>query len=102
MLLHQMIMLRGRELSDILKVYTPHLRTTSLVIEIDIIEQQFEELQSTYHCERFLKAVLFACGPHASFDNGWKPIQDKLQHSISWYPSRGKRLLNCQVGKKVF
>jgi hypothetical protein len=75
---HQLVMLRGREFSEILKVQTPRLRTTCSITEIDIIEQEFAELQSAYHRERCFKAVLDACGPHTSFDEGWKLTQDRF------------------------
>ena len=55
---HLVVMLRGRELSDILKVQTPRLRKTCSITEIDVIEQEFEELQSAYHRESSFKAVL--------------------------------------------
>jgi len=75
---HQIVMLRGREFSDILKVQTPRLRTTCSITEIDVIEQEFEELQSTYHRESSFKAVLDACGPHTSFEEGGKLTQDRF------------------------
>jgi hypothetical protein len=75
---HQLVMLRGREFSEILKVQTPRLRTTCSITEIDIIEQEFAELQSAYHRERCFKVVLDACGPHTSFDEGWKLTQDRF------------------------
>ncbi|BFI14114.1 hypothetical protein MPTK1_5g00010 [Marchantia polymorpha subsp. ruderalis] len=58
---HQLVMLRGRELSDILKIQTPRLRTTCSITEIDIIEQEFAQLQSAYHRESSFKAMLDAC-----------------------------------------
>ncbi|BBN17466.1 hypothetical protein MPTK1_7g14750 [Marchantia polymorpha subsp. ruderalis] len=75
---HQLVMLRGREFGDILKVQTPRLRTTCSITEIDIIEQEFAQLQSAYHRESSFKAVLDACGPHTSFKEGWKLIQDRF------------------------
>lgn len=70
--------LRGRKFSDILKVQTPRLRTTCLITEIDIIEQEFAQLQSAYHRESSFKAVLDACGTHTSFKEGWKLTQDRF------------------------
>ena len=75
---HQLVMLRGREFGDILKVQTPRLRTTCSITEIDVIEQDFEELLSAYHRESSFKAVLDACGSHTSFEEGWKLTQDRF------------------------
>ena len=75
---HQMVMLQGREFSNILKVQTPRLRTTCSTTEIDLIEQEFKELQSAYHRESSFKAVLDACGAHTSFEEGWKLNQDQF------------------------
>ena len=78
MLPHQLVMLQGREFSDILKVQTPHMRTTCSTTEIHVIEQEFEELQSACHRESSFKAVLDACGPYTSFEEGWKLTQDQF------------------------
>ena len=75
---HQLVTLQSREIRDILKVQTPCLRTTCLTTEIDVIEQEFEELLSACSRESSFKAVLDACGPHTSFEEGWKLNQDQF------------------------
>lgn len=105
---HQLVMLRGRELSDILKIQTPRLRTTCSITEIDIIEQEFAQLQSAYHRESSFKAMLDACGPHTSFKEDWKLTQDRFcflqefcgtRNSFSRHLNCGKRFLDCEVGE---
>ena len=51
---------------------------TCSTTEIDVIEQEFEELQSAYHRESSFKAVLDACGHHTSFEEGRKLTQDRF------------------------
>ena len=54
------------------------MRTTCSITEIDVIGLEFEELQSAYHRESSFKAVLDECGPHTSFEEGWKLTQDRF------------------------
>ena len=75
---HQILSLRRREFSSILKVQTPRLSHRMSTAGIDIIGQQFQELQSVYYRESSLKVVLDACDRRTSFKDAWKLTQDRL------------------------
>lgn len=76
---HQLVSLRGREFSDILKIQLPRLRSTWSLTDIDIIEQEFEELQATYRRESSFRSVLDACDHNSSFTDAWKLTQDRFR-----------------------
>ena len=61
-----------------MRVQAPCLLYCWSSAEIDVIDQEFQELQSAYNRESSFKTVLDACDRHNSFEDGWKLAQDRF------------------------
>ena len=52
-LLHQLVLLRGQEFANIVRVQAPCFLYRWSSSEIDVIDQDFQELQSSYNSESY-------------------------------------------------
>lgn len=75
---HQLVSLQAREFSFIRKVQSFRPETTWLEVEIDIIEQVFEEMQATFLRESIIKNVVDACDHRTHLKDCWKVTQDRF------------------------
>lgn len=61
-----------------MRLQVPRLLYRWSSAEIDVIDQEFQELQSAYNRESSFKTVLDACDRSTSFEDGWKLAQDRF------------------------
>jgi hypothetical protein len=68
---HQLVKLRGRDLSITVQNHRERLLSRWSLTKIDLIEQQFDSLLVSYQSEEAFKNALENCGAATGFKEGW-------------------------------
>ena len=77
---HQLVKLRGREFSDIVRRHAARLSVHWNAQSIELIEQEFQDLRAAYDREPSLKQALDECDHKTTFVKGWGYVQERFRH----------------------
>ena len=75
---HELVKLRGSQFSNIIRQQKDRLKTRLSEIEIDRLEQEFQEMCLAYQSEDSLKNVLDQCDHKASFRQAWDFVKGRF------------------------